>query len=620
MATFTPRSFETILNDMVAYVQSRSIISDYNIGSAIRSVLEAAALEDDEQYFQMVQLLDLFSITTSAGEDLDRRLADYGLTRASAKPATALGKFYDNTLVKTKIAAEAVAGVTTLVGFDTSRFPTSGYPYVVRIGEGTSRLQNVSVTNNNTTTMTLTLGGGTTFAVEVGDRLAFVTGGSLTSPVAPSAQARTISIGAQVQAAATVFEPARTYATTEPAYIISGNFESNEVIVKAITSGAAGNIGTNRINQFPSSPPFVGAGFASISKASGGVDRETDEEFRSRALSQLQSLSRGTVLALKSSAIGVTDPVSQARVTSSNLVEDFVNNEVILYVDDGTGAISRTKNLPADTLSAPATAGDITLTVTDTSDWPNSGWILLETDGVNAAELVQYQSKFGSTLGLVTAVANNHLAATIIDFVDIITDSAEATQRRFNLNNYPVIRNSERIFIKAPSAAWTLLTDSEYILNRGTGEMQIVDVGGVVAGTQIIAHYTYYTNLIAEVQKVMEGVSDDPVAYPGVKAAGIFLSVEQPILKRITVVASIAALPGYVESDIAPLIQSAIENYIGSLRIGNDVIRSKLIDVAYSVTGLADINIVIPVGNVTVLETELPVPNDASGNSLVSVL
>jgi hypothetical protein len=57
---------------MIAYVQTRTAISDFNVGSVIRTVLEAAALEDDEQYFQMVQLLDLFSFMSAAGEDLDR--------------------------------------------------------------------------------------------------------------------------------------------------------------------------------------------------------------------------------------------------------------------------------------------------------------------------------------------------------------------------------------------------------------------------------------------------------------------------------------------------------------------------------------------------------------------
>ncbi len=617
---FTPRTFEQILNDMIAYMQSRTSISDYNVGSVIRTILEAAALEDDEQYFQMVQLLDLFSFTTAAGEDLDRRLGDFGITRRSAIAATARGKFVDNNLIRTRAAVDVLAGSGTITGLDTSRFPTSGYPYTIRVGEGSPRLQNLLVTNNNTATMVLTISAPITFDVFVGDRIAFVTGGTLSAPVPPSSQTRTLNIGTQVQAPPTVTEAARIYSTTEPGFIIQGNYESNEVVVKCTTSGTAGNVGSARINQFPSAPPYIGAAFYNTTPASGGLDRETDSEFRTRALEQLQSLSRGTPLALKSSAIGVTDPTTQNRVISSNIVEDFVNDEVFLYVDDGTGAIARTKILPADSIGA-ILAGAVTLTPVDISDWPNSGFVLIETDGVNDAELVQYSAKVGTVLALTAPTLNAHLIGSIIDFVDVVSDSAEATQRRFKLTNFPSVRNSERIFIRAPAGVWTLLTrDVDYVLNRGTGEFQLTDVGGVVSGTQVIAHYTYYTNLIAQVQKVMEGDLDDSVNFPGVKAAGIFLSVEQPVIKRITVVASITSADGFTETDLAPLVQRAIESYITSLRIGQDVIVSRIIDAAFSVTGLADIRIVTPSSNVVVLESELPIPFDASGNSLVQVI
>ncbi|NJL53741.1 hypothetical protein HC928_00450, partial [bacterium] len=335
--TFRPRTFEQILDDMIAYMQSRTEISDFNVGSVIRTVLEAAALEDDEQYFQMVQLLDLFSLTSARGEDLDRRLADFGITRRAPTTATARGKFFDNNLIRTQAAANAAAGATSIVGFDTSRFPTSGYPYTIRIGEGTARLQNLVVTNNNTGSMTLTLSTPTPFQVIVGDRIAFVTGGTLASPSPPSAAARVINLGFQVTAPPSVVEAARVYSTAEPAFIIPGNFESNEVTIRCTTSGAAGNVGARRITQF-NAAPFAGAGFINTTEASGGLNRETDEEFLARALTQLQSLSRGTPLALRSAAIGVVDLSTRARVVSSNLIEDFTANEVFLYVDDGTGA------------------------------------------------------------------------------------------------------------------------------------------------------------------------------------------------------------------------------------------------------------------------------------------
>src|SRR5690606_814857 len=109
---------------------------------------------------------------------------------------------------------------------------------------------------------------------------------------------------------------------------------------------------------------------------------------------------------------------------------------------------------------------------------------------VNPAELVQYTTKVGTVLGLATPLVNAHNNGSIINFVDIVSASAEATQRRFKLTNFPSVRNSERIFIKPPAGVWTLLTrDVDYVINRGTGEFQLTDVGGVVSGTQVVAHY-----------------------------------------------------------------------------------------------------------------------------------
>lgn len=617
---FVPRTFDQILQDMIAYMQSRTEVSDYNVGSVVRTVLEAAALEDDEQYFQMVQLLDLFSFTKAENEDLDRRLADFGLTRRPAIPATAKVRFVDNTLIRTRAGIDVLPGSSLITGLDTTRFPTTGYPYTIRVGEGTSRTQNLVVTANNTTTGELSLSAPTVYDIFVGDRIAFVTGGTLSAPAAPSASARTIPIGTQVQAPATVSESAKIYTTTEVAFIVRGNYESNEVTVRCTTSGRVGNVGPNRITQFPSTSPFASAGVRNVTKASGGEDAEKDPEFRARAIERLQSLSRGTPLAIKSQAIGVTDPVSSARVVSSNLVEDFSRNEVTLYVDDGTGSVAKTAVYPSDTLSVGVSSGGSTLTLTDVSDWPASGNVLILAEGVNPTELVFYDSNNGTVLGLRSPLTANHGSGAIVVFVDLVADSAEATQRRFQLTNFPVVRSSERLWSQAPSGVWTSLTrDTDYILNRGTGEIQLTDVGGVVAGTKLVAHHSFYTNLIAEVQKVMEGDPDDPDAYPGVKAAGVFLSVEQPVIKRVSVVCSITAAPGYVESDLVSDVQRAIESYISSLRIGQDVIVSKIVEAAYAVTGLADITISTPGSNVAVLESELPVPFDASGNSLVRV-
>lgn len=606
---FTPRTFVEILDDMLAYVVANSEVDDIRVGSVVRTMLEACALEDDEQYFQMVQLLDLFNIATATGSDLDRRLADFNLFREDAKSATCRIRVSDSTRVRSTLDQDILVGATTLQLLTTNGFPTSGYPYLVRVGEGTPNVEDVSVTNNNLSTGELTVAP-TANAHNAAEFVVLVAG----------ATARTINTGTQVIVPATVGSPQVLYTILEPGVIQAGNFRSNTMLVRAVSAGTSGNVGVNRIVRFSGSPPFTGALVTNVTAAAGGASRETDAQFRTRALNQLQALSRGTPRAVTAASLAVSDPATGQRVVSSSIIEDYANNEVLLYIDDGTGFTPDYTTLPSSVTSAGYLAGVSSITVLDGSRFPDSGWLLIEDDGVNDGELVQYSTK--SSVNSFTLTANTtlpHNVSSIVRFVHILTDSAEPGQRRFRLQKYPVVRDSERIYLLDGTNPWSLVPRTDYVLNKGTGELQFTSVSGVPASSQIVVSYSYYTNLVQQVQRVLEGDTTDPVNYPGVKAAGIFLSVEAPILRRITVRLSISAEPNFVEADLRTQVRDRVEQYIQSLGIGENVYKSRIIDEAHNVTGVRSVQVVVPSGNITILENELPVPYNSLGTSLVTV-
>lgn len=606
--SFTPRTFEEILSDMVAYAQARTDITDFSVGSVARTLLEAAALEDDEQYFQMTQLLDAFRIVTATGEDLDRRLADFNIARLPAQSAFGTVRFFNKNLTADQVAEDNVTAGTTVRVFDSADFPVSGYPYTIRVGEGTTAVQDLSVTNNDTATATFTVSA-LTADISVSMRVSLVTGAS----------SHTIPAGTDVEAPPTVSENAKVYSTREPATILAGNYYSNEVAIRSSETGSRGNVGTGRVTKFVGGAPFSGAGVTNTSSIEGGRNRESDSDFKTRALRKLQALSRGTPLALRSSAIGVSDPATGQRSTTANIIEAFDDDEVIVYIDDGTGLDPDTEALPASSLNelADLAAGSASLTLHDGSAFPSSGYIL-----IGESELIEFIAHpTTNSLTLATGTAQFHSDGSTVLFVDYVSDSAEINQRRFRLTNFPVVRGTEAIYVKPSAGSWTeLVRDTDYILNRGTGDFILVDEGGLDAGTHVVASYDYYTNLVAEVQKVLEGNPRDAVRYPGVKAAGIFLSVEAPIIRRVTVRVSITAEPSFNETDLVQPVRLAIESYINNLKIGDDVIRSRIIDSAHDVEGVKDIIVSSPTSNITVLENELPVPYDSAGNSRVTVL
>ena len=76
MPKFTTKSHEQILAAMLAKVLTRTDLSDVGDSSGIKHMLAASARQDSEQYYQMSLLLQLFSIDTATGEDLDERAKD----------------------------------------------------------------------------------------------------------------------------------------------------------------------------------------------------------------------------------------------------------------------------------------------------------------------------------------------------------------------------------------------------------------------------------------------------------------------------------------------------------------------------------------------------------------
>ena len=79
MASFILRTFPEIYGDMVDALIAVTPVSDVNFGSVASTLLEAAAQEDDEQYFQMLEIIRGYSLDTTTGDDLDARAFEYGL-------------------------------------------------------------------------------------------------------------------------------------------------------------------------------------------------------------------------------------------------------------------------------------------------------------------------------------------------------------------------------------------------------------------------------------------------------------------------------------------------------------------------------------------------------------
>lgn len=606
---FVPRTFETILADMIAHVRANTSLTDFSIGSVIRTILEAAALEDDEQYFQMVQLLDSFSYNTATGTELDERAADFNVTRLTSAAATGFVRFQNESLDTDFLQFNAASAAVSLVLTDSDDFPTSGFPYTVRVGEGTPQVEDVTITANTTATETLTCSALANNHT-AGERVSLVTGGSDLD----------ISSGTSVQVPSSGTSSPIIFQTGELVTIVAGDFESNLASITAVENGSQGNVAAGSVTQFSGSPPFAGAGVSNPSNTGGGRDTETDPELRDRLRARLNELSKGTPLAVESSVKGLEDVTTGQRVVTSQLLENFETNEHQLFIDDGTGFLPTTIVMARSTLDTTYGAPTGTLSMVDTSSFPASGFVIVSPADPSQAELVRYTSKsdVANDLTLSAATTLSHDSGDEVILVDALP-LAEEGQNFFQLSDFPIQENDFEIYDNS-SGQYLLRTEgTDYFLNRTNGQLQYFGAG-LPAGTQVAPHYTHFTGLVKLAQKVVNGDKDDPVNFPGYSAAGIIVHIDTPTIRQITVVMSISVKDGFDETEIRDDVQLVVENYIDGLRIGQNVILAKIIQLAMRVNGVTNAKIQIPLSDIVILEEELPKSFDSSGNSLVTVV
>jgi uncharacterized phage protein gp47/JayE len=602
---FSLRSSEDILDTIMNYMTLYSSITDENVGGVILTFAEAVSQELGEQNFQISQILKVFSVFQARGADLDRRVADFGIYRLPARAALTKVRFFDSTVPVGKSSVLAAAGATSLKLFDSSMFPTTGYPYVVRVNEGSALAQNLTVSGNNLLTATLTVNA-TTYAVDSGSPVNLVTG-------QPS---RLINSGVQVQVPVNAANNAKLYVTTEQAFIEPGNTYSNEVVCKSISLGEISNGPAGSIRGFTSSPPFSGASVSNTTVISGGRDVERDEELQRRAVEQIFGLSSATKKALKSAAKQVEDPITGSKVKSASVVEDFENDEVIIYIDNGSGNVLDYATMQVGTVGGSAAGTSLLPLSSGITAWPESGSVLIFDGAVS--ELMSYSTKTATALILSSNATYSHLPGTTAYSVEEISSSTEANQTLFSLAQTAITRDSEIIFVKTPTGLWQQLSRaSDYTLNRGTGEFVLAS--SFPAGSKLVANYSYNTSLAAEVIKVLEGDPQDTVNYPGVKAAGIRLSVENPIIRRVPVICLISAKPGYDEIALRASAEAAVQQYFSSLEIGDDVVIDRIRYYANNVQGISSVTIIEPKEDVVLLEREQASCFSASGDSLLIV-
>lgn len=326
---FDFKSFPRVLADIVAYQSSYGLIDDKNPGSTILTIDESFASEIYQQYIQMITLIQAFNLDSISGTDLDNKALEYGIIRQAATKARDYLTISDSSITKIETLIYpgtngAVASQTTLDIVNADDFPSSG-TVIVGTGESSEEVVSYSSITTNPNYYTLNLTGGLSNNHRTTEKVTLSQGGL-----------RTITAGIVAYVPQTNISSAVYYTVVEEIYIQDGDDSIDNVLVECTVAGTIGNASSDTITEFQTIP-FPNAVVTNPTAFSNGTDEETDQELRDRIRNHIQSLSMGTITAIKTLISGLTNDDQTKRVVSSNYVEAIDDSASFLYIDDGSG-------------------------------------------------------------------------------------------------------------------------------------------------------------------------------------------------------------------------------------------------------------------------------------------
>ena len=117
--------------------------------------------------------------------------------------------------------------------------------------------------------------------------------------------------------------------------------------------------------------------------------------------------------------------------------------------------------------------------------------------------------------------------------------------------------------------------------------------GEDVAGVGVDG-YRYYTGLLATVQDIIDGVDEDPVNFPGYRAAGTQVEILPPLIKRVKISLLVKPNNGVALATINDSILAVLLNYINTLGVGESFITSEAIARVMGVQGVELVRFSIP--------------------------
>lgn len=214
----------------------------------------------------------------------------------------------------------------------------------------------------------------------------------------------------------------------------------------------------------------------------------------------------------------------------------------------------------------------------------------------------------GNNVGHATTISSyNNTTGQIV-----LTDAA---QNAIDINDtFRISRNAYVVDIQGASAPYTINfndqsnapIDVSGFTSQRSGTIR--DVNGLgFSNVQVegVDGYKYFTGLIQKAQWTIDGLDRDSTNYPGIGAAGTQFEVLTPILVKVKLILDVVPDPSITLNSISDAIKTAVDQYVNSRGVGDDVVLSEVVTAVQSVAGVYDVTISNHVSNIIIADGEL---------------
>jgi len=524
---------------MVSRVIANTDFNDLNDGGVVFQILNAASTSDRDQYIQISNLLTLFSLDSTEGDDLDRRAEEYNPVVIRRRPATkGTGSIrFIRTVTVSSLTINEGTEVYVPGSNPRIRYFTQADVTMV-IGEDTSAFVNIESEKT-----------GDDYNV-VADALSGVKGApGITGTDHASignALDKELDDDFRFRIKRLVEGLARCTVSAIEANLI--NTEDVEYGETALSVLVVEDIAT------------PGLSYCFIDDSSGNSDEHQVLYIpRSELVDGGTSYTSGTPIDIRSLFTEDTFPLPD----DADVLVEFYDDGTSTYtkVDEGSGTGQYSLN---------RTTG-----------------ILIYYDNIIAVDKLT----FSSEQTIIESISGGESYIKLEDDQFPLDSDINATVVR--LYDASEVAPDDYVILTPDTGS-----GGDYVLDESKGIIELVTA--LDTDDKLFISGRVWRGLVKECSRLVEGMTSDRENYPGLRAAGTKIILDTPEEEHVAISVTLVLEDTYTLTTVQAAVELEWTKYFGGLAIGEDVIRTELIRRAKAVPGVYDLILTNPVSNIIV--------------------